>query len=50
MADHNANKINVQAQVEPTPAMAETARPASPAPREETAEVRDLLLSAYYSR
>ncbi len=43
MADHNANKIIVQVQVEPTPAVAVLTQAASSAPRAETAEASNLL-------
>ena len=43
MADCDTNKIIMQVQVEPTPAVAEPTQPASPLPRAETAEARNLL-------
>ncbi len=43
MADHKVNKIVVQVQVEPTPAMAELTQAGSSASRTETAEANNLL-------
>ncbi len=43
MADHNANKIIVQVQVEPTPVVAVPTQATSSAPRVETAEASNLL-------